>query len=394
MRFVFISPYALPTFKAEGQIAINTCAAFDRLGGHGVLLHPEPPAGQVLPAGLPSEHYELPAGLELRSYRPIRMPRKRSGLAWIVWRHLAARQIAAIAARESADFYFTWDILVAWRLSRAGRRTLYEAATFPPRSLRPFARRLGLNASSLVFTAHTEHLARDLAASLRLPPDRVKLLRGGVELRGGLDRAQARAALDIGPDEPVAVYTGGLREDRGIEVLIEVAARLPHVRFMIVGGLPAESAAFERRSRQLSNVGVYGYVTPDRARLFQAAANILLLPQSRSSRHLTYYVSPAKVFEYMDAGRPIVASNLPCIREILIDGRNALLVENDSARAWAAAIEKLLADPTLARRLSADAALQAREHTWDVRAWRMLEWLGVPPGAAARPHLPGSSESM
>jgi glycosyltransferase involved in cell wall biosynthesis len=85
----------------------------------------------------------------------------------------------------------------------------------------------------------------------------------------------------------------------------------------------------------------------------------------------------------MDAGRPIVASDLPCMREILTDEANALLVDNDSPGAWASAIERLLADPSLAQRLSAAAAQEVRAHTWDARAVRMLEWLGIP--AAAEP---------
>jgi glycosyltransferase involved in cell wall biosynthesis len=230
-----------------------------------------------------------------------------------------------------------------------------------------------------VFTAHTEHLVRDLTSSLGLPTGRIKLLRGGVQLRGPMDRMQARAELGLRPDEPIAVYTGGLRKDRGIDVLVDVAARLPRVRFMIVGGLPAEAAAYRSRvqSRQLSNVIVQGHVTPERARLFQAASDVLLLVQSSSSRHLTHYVSPAKAFEYMDAGRPIVASDLPCFREILFDGRNALLVENDSPGDWASAIDKLMRDSSLAERLSGIAAQDVQAHTWDERAKQMLEWLGV-----------------
>jgi glycosyltransferase involved in cell wall biosynthesis len=382
MRYVFVFPYALPTFKAEGQIAINTCAAFDRLGLDGVLLHPasDPQVhGHLMPPGHPSDYYQMPRRLTLKSYRPSRLRRPQSRVGSLLWHHLAARRTAAVAASEPASFYFTWDIHIAWQLGRRGRKTVYEAASFPPSSIRRSVRRLGLKAPSVVFTAHTEHLVRDLTSSLGLPTGRIKLLRGGVQLRGPMDRMQARAELGLRPDEPIAVYTGGLRKDRGIDVLVDVAARLPRVRFMIVGGLPAEAAAYRSRvqSRQLSNVIVQGHVTPERARLFQAASDVLLLVQSSSSRHLTHYVSPAKAFEYMDAGRPIVASDLPCFREILFDGRNALLVENDSPGDWASAIDKLMRDSSLAERLSGIAAQDVQAHTWDERAKQMLEWLGV-----------------
>ena len=63
--------------------------------------------------------------------------------------------------------------------------------------------------------------------------------------------------------------------------------------------------------------------------------------------------SPLKLFEYMAAGRPIVASDLPSIREVLRDGVNALLVPPGDPVAMAAAIARLLGDRALAARLAA-----------------------------------------
>jgi glycosyltransferase involved in cell wall biosynthesis len=78
-----------------------------------------------------------------------------------------------------------------------------------------------------------------------------------------------------------------------------------------------------------------------------------------------------KLFEYMAAGRPIVASDLPAIREVLHHEVDALLVAPDDPVALAAGIERLLADPVLARRLAAASLAAVPNYSWDRRAERL-----------------------
>ena len=74
-----------------------------------------------------------------------------------------------------------------------------------------------------------------------------------------------------------------------------------------------------------------------------------------------YFTSPLKLFDYMAAGAPIVASDLPTVREVLTDGDNALLVPpGRPVDALAAAIRRLLVNPGLADRLRRTAFEQVR----------------------------------
>ncbi len=101
-----------------------------------------------------------------------------------------------------------------------------------------------------------------------------------------------------------------------------------------------------------------------------AGATILALPNTPSAIS-ERYTSPLKLFEYLAMGRPIVASDLPAIREILTDGQSALLVPAGDAAALAAAIQRVAGDPALASRLAAGALALAPRFTWDVRAERL-----------------------
>ena len=85
------------------------------------------------------------------------------------------------------------------------------------------------------------------------------------------------------------------------------------------------------------------------------------------------HASPLKLFEYMAAGRAIVASDLPAWSDVVAHGETALLLPPDDVAAWSEAIDRLLSDSDLRERLGEIARNQALEqHTWDVRAARIL----------------------
>jgi glycosyltransferase involved in cell wall biosynthesis len=84
------------------------------------------------------------------------------------------------------------------------------------------------------------------------------------------------------------------------------------------------------------------------------------------------FTSPIKLFEYMASGRPVVATSIPSVSEILRDGVNAILVPPDSPEALAAGIKRALNDPALAKALSERASSDVRGYTWEARAKKLL----------------------
>jgi glycosyltransferase involved in cell wall biosynthesis len=88
------------------------------------------------------------------------------------------------------------------------------------------------------------------------------------------------------------------------------------------------------------------------------------------------WTSPLKVFEYMAAGKAILCSDLPVLREVMRDGDNCLLLPPDDVDAWSAALERLRDDGDLRARLGKNARLDFLEHyTWKARASRVLDTL-------------------
>ena len=112
--------------------------------------------------------------------------------------------------------------------------------------------------------------------------------------------------------------------------------------------------------------------------LRRARVGVMPLPEAGFVEASTF-TSPLKVFEFMQAGVPLVASDLPSIRELVRHGEHALLVAPDDPAALAAGIARLLQDRAFAARLVDAATVHVRAFTWERRAERLLEFIGSPP---------------
>ena len=172
---------------------------------------------------------------------------------------------------------------------------------------------------------------------------------------------------------PKAIYyIGQLYPWKGVDVLVRAMTRVRNATLVVVGGLPPEPDL--DRVRALADeldlgdrVRFTGFLPPPELEAERRKASVFVLPnlESTTSR---LYTSPLKLFEAMASGRPVVASDLPAIREVLTHENNALLVPPGNPEALAAALERLLAEPALASRLAVRAFDDVRAYSWDRRA--------------------------
>jgi glycosyltransferase involved in cell wall biosynthesis len=223
------------------------------------------------------------------------------------------------------------------------------------------------------YVAITRALADDLASRYGPRPNLFVVPDGAAK---GSDRGQTGVKPRSDPGlTPIAAYAGHLYPWKGVDVFVRALALAPNVRGLIVGGHPGEAdrARVESLARELGLGGrltITGLVPPHEVRRRLAVADVLVLPNTLSAIS-ERYTSPLKLFEYLTLGRPIVASDLPALREILTDGVTALLSPPGDAHALAAALERLASDTALARALGERAAALADEYTWDRRAARL-----------------------
>lgn len=228
---------------------------------------------------------------------------------------------------------------------------------------------------------------RDIWRSYGVPADKLLPAHDGVELElfpSGASRDAARAALGARYPElplahahsqrPVVVYTGALKRDRGIDLMLAAASQLPELDFLIVGGKDDELGRWRNAASQLSNVNFPGRVPHREIPEWLAAADILLMMWTWAVPTIRG-CSPMKMFEYMAAERLIVGPAFPTVQEVLTDGRDAILFEPDDLAALVAALRRAttLSDGTTLPRAARD--LVARDYTWQARCRRILDAL-------------------
>jgi glycosyltransferase involved in cell wall biosynthesis len=182
-------------------------------------------------------------------------------------------------------------------------------------------------------------------------------------------------------------YAGHLYPWKGVDLIVEALAAMPDARALIVGGHDREPdlarvKAFARELDCASRITFTGLIPPSEVADRLREADVLVLPNPRSAIS-DAHTSPLKLFEYMASGRPIVASDLASIQEVLRDGENAVLVEPGNPQALVAGLRTIRDDPALAQRVAAQAARDVREYTWARRAERLETLLTAVIGAVA-----------
>ncbi|MCB9391390.1 MAG: glycosyltransferase family 4 protein [Calditrichaeota bacterium] len=190
------------------------------------------------------------------------------------------------------------------------------------------------------------------------------------------DRSATRKALGLDLERRLIVYTGSLKSDRGIEMILESARCLPEADFCIVGGTEEELAHWKAEAARLalSNLRFAGRVAHRDVPMWLGAADVLLMMWTW--RVPTIRVcSPMKLFEYMAARRVIVGPDFPTVLEVLEHERDALLFEADNQDAMNAALRKGL-EVCDDLRLP-DHAYQkvAGDYTWTARCRQIIESL-------------------
>ncbi len=174
------------------------------------------------------------------------------------------------------------------------------------------------------------------------------------------------------------LYIGSLHHWKGIDVLLKTMQYLNNdVKLLIVGGNSEVIRRYQILADELNisnRVHFEGFVSPSCRFNYFSKADICVLPL-KPVNIASYCTSPLKLFEYMASKKPIIASDLPAIREILFHNTNSILVPPDDPKALADGIRCLLENPALREKLGEQAATDVHEYTWDKRAEKIISFI-------------------
>jgi len=191
-----------------------------------------------------------------------------------------------------------------------------------------------------------------------------------------IDQKTIRSNLKLPLNRKIVTYTGGLYPDRGIENIIFLAKDFPEICFLVIGGPERNRQNFQNLSqaRSVHNIIFMGFVEHSLIPNYLFASDILLALWSSKVPTINY-CSPLKIFEYMAAGRTIVAHNFPTIREVLKDGRDSILCEPDNFSSLKEALNKALMQTNDLDYGNFARSKAFKLYSWDNRVKRLLEFI-------------------
>lgn len=291
---------------------------------------------------------------------------------------------------DAIQYRNIWDgLAIARNKKQYGYKTLFEVNGLPSIELKYHYP--GLDQALLVKIKEQEiatlHLSdaiicpsnvtRDYIASLGLSPKLISVIPNGVS-------PSDFSASPLPPREgrvPSLLYIGTLADWQGLEVVIKALPKiLEHkaVQLRIVGRGRSRQRKF--LSKQIRKLGVEGNVIVQPAvphhevPALIAESDICIAPLGLNDRNVTQGACPIKLLEYMASSRPLIASNLPIVRELVREDVDGLLFSPNDPEDLARKVLLLLNDVELSRRLAVSATERAlTRFTWHESQKKLLK---------------------
>lgn len=201
---------------------------------------------------------------------------------------------------------------------------------------------------------------------------KISLLPNGVGeefLERPIERSKARAELGL---EPNAYYVGtvsSIVSYEGLSTVVRAVAQLTgefeNLRLLVVG----DGTDRENLIRLAQELGIASYcafagrVSRERSHLYHAALNTFVVPRIESA--VTRSVTPLKPVEALASRVPVLASDLPALRELIREGENGHLIKPDDLAGWVRALRSLISEPQRAERMGKS----GREFVLANRTW-------------------------
>jgi len=297
----------------------------------------------------------------------------------LFWRRAKERLLAT-----RPDAFHAHDLDVLWPAVRAARRLdvplvydshelwIEQSSLVERPAIRTFwsllERRLIGNAHRVI--AVSESIARTLEDRYRL--EEVTVLRNLPLYRPSIESDRIRAELGLAADRPVVLYQGGFLTENGLSEQIEAASGFGPAAFVLIGDGPRETALRQQVSRSALQDRVFFIPRVPFRELhsYTCSADLGLCLIKNAGRSF-YYSMPNKLFEYLMAGLPVLASDFPEMRRVVAETGAGAVADPEDPEAIRTLVCRMLADGDQ-RQVYRRAALEAgQRYNWERESGRL-----------------------
>lgn len=387
MELLYLTDAKIPSRSTNSIQATRMCAAFQQAGANVTLLTPK--YKLEMPEGFNGDIWEFygikePFNLiQFPTMLPSRLAQIRSltialrfapYFFYIQKRVMQSNSPITIYGRSSLGIWIARHIINRSKKKVSG--VFQEIHDFP-------SDQRSKNALSSLdgIVAISQALKNEVVEKLKIDPTKILVAHDGADVNSDLWNVQQSKeyicreyGLDI--EKPIVLYTGRLFKEKGADLILDIAENFhdQECQFLLVGKIYDNRYKLRIKQNLWKHVVLTGFIPPAQIPQYMSSSDIVLLP---SLPELPYarFMSPLKLFEYMASGKPIIASDLPVIREVLQTNHNALLVSPYTPSLWADAIRTLLQNPALRNKLSSQSLYDVQEYSWHNRAIKIMKFL-------------------
>lgn len=367
-KLVYIADIRLPTEKAHGIQIMEMCSAFADLGLAVTLYVPKRHTPITTD---PFEYYEVKRNFTI--HRLFCIDLTNFGSIGFTVQRLSFTKMALLKSLfQKNTIFYTRDSLIAFGLTFFGKEVVWEGHQG---EINIVVRVLLRCHTKMVVISHA---LKNLYVSLGAVPENILVSSDAVDIHKfslQVTKEEARKKLNLPLDTKIVLYTGHLYSWKGAHTLAEAAKDFPQDTVaLFVGGTEKDIQNFKHEYGGYQSIMILGNKPHQEIPLYLQSADVAVIPNSSKEDISRLYTSPMKLFEYMASGIPIVASNLPSLKEVLI-GENAVFAEADNPTSFKKEIVDLLADESKMARMRQKSLEESKKYSWENRANNILDFV-------------------
>jgi len=369
LKIVYISRSIIPSRTANSINVMKMCSTFASLGHEVILLAPW--TKKLEEKGIDDifEYYGVEKNFILNKlYSP--------NIKYMKKRIYSFRCLGQVKKIEPDIVYGRDDMLAFYLTQKNGFYTVFEKhEPFDNKGFNDYFFKKFINNKNIKMIVNSNELKKMYLKSCNIKDDSILVANNGTNI---IADKQIPSGIDIDKNKIQIGYVGSLFRGRGIDIIVELAKRIPEANFHIIGGKDKDLEYWQKQVNY-KNLIFHGFVEPKETYKYRNMCDILLAPyqSDNEGNRSSKYMSPIKLFEYMSSKRVIICSNFKVVYEALNDDC-AVLVDSSNIDEWENAVINLINDKNKREKLANKAYENFLENfTWKSRAQKILKFLDV-----------------